>query len=267
MNSERSGAVCVLGAAGFIGSHVVAELERRRIPVIAPDLDLDHTAPPSASACIHLAEPSVLRDPAAAERNIPRLRRILGVPFERIVYVSSAVVYGDRSPHPRREDEAIAPTGAYATAKASAEHLCAHDARCVVARLANAYGRGMSPHSVLSDIVRQLGTAGPIELRDLEPVRDYIHVSDAARALVDLAASTATGIFNIGTARGTAVRELARIACEAAGTPDREIHATDPRGASSVLVLDVERMRRELGWSPSVAVEQGVAALVRDQVP
>ena len=267
MNSERSAAVCVLGAAGFIGTHVVAELERRGREVLAPQLDLDHTTPPAASVCIHLAEPSVLHDAAAAERNLARLRRVLGVPFQRIVYVSSAVVYGDRSQEPHREDGTIAPVGAYAAAKAAAEQLCARDSRCVVARLANAYGRGMAPNNVLSDIVHQLGESGPLALRDLDPVRDYIHVSDAARALVELAVSSAAGIFNIGTSRGTSVRELARIACAAAGTPDRPIHATDPRGASSVLVLDVERMRRELGWSPSVAVEQGVAALVKDQVP
>ena len=277
--------VAVLGAAGFIGSHVVTELLRRGREVVAVtdspppagpspnvrwvQVDLDDHVPDlhGATTCIHLAEPNVLADVAAAERNLARARRVLAAPFGRVVYVSSAVVYGDHRTTPRRESEDIAPEGVYANAKASVERAVSGDPRCAVARLANAYGRGMSPRSVLSDILHQVGSSGRLTLRDLEPVRDYVHVADVARALVDLADASPHGIFNIGTMRGTSVHQLARIACAAAGTPEREVVATSPRNMSSVLVLDVDRMRREVGWSPSVTVEQGVAELVREQVP
>ncbi len=285
MNSDRSGAVAVLGAAGFIGTHVVAELVHRgcrvtgvdgrpRPPAAPPDVrwlhvDLDQGLKDleDATTCIHLAEPSALEDAAAAERNIARAHHVLAAPFQRIVYTSSALVYGDERAAPRREDEELDPAGAYARAKAAVERMFLADPRCVVARLANVYGRGMSPRSVLSDILGQLAAPGPLSLRDLAPVRDYVHVVDVARALVDLAVSTARGVLNIGTRRGTSVDELARIACAAAGTPERRVVATSPRHASSALVLDVERIHRELGWSPSVTLEQGIAELVREQLP
>jgi nucleoside-diphosphate-sugar epimerase len=284
VSSSGASTVTLLGAAGFIGSYVIAELVRRRLSVIAVSdtlppsnpghgvewvqLDLDERMPElqGSTTCIHLAEPSMLTDPVAAERNLARVRRVFSTPFERIVYVSSAVVYGAGSSVPRRETEDVSPQGLYARAKADVERVVATDPRCAIARVANVYGHGMSPHNVLSEILHQISAPGEMVLRDLEPVRDYIHVSDVARALVELARSSVRGIFNIGTMRGASVQELARIACAAARTPARAVVASDPRHSSSVLVLDVQRMRSELGWTPSVTLEEGVAELVREQL-
>jgi UDP-glucose 4-epimerase len=285
LSFDPSSAVAVLGAGGFIGRHVVAELVRRGRAVVAItdaqppathapharwlqlDLDESQLDPHGATTCIHLAEPSALADAAAPERNVARARRVLAAPFERIVYVSSAVVYGDRETTPRREAAALAPEGTYACAKVAVERIVAADPRCAVARVANVYGHGMSPDNVLSDILHQVKSPDRIALRDLAPVRDYIHVTDVARALVELAGGSRGGVFNVGTGRGTSVAELAKIACTAAGIAERAVVATSPRDRTSVLVLDAERMRREVGWAPSVTVEQGVAELVREQIP
>lgn len=276
--------VTVLGAAGFIGSHVVSELVSRGHSVIAVSntppsasqspsvqwiqVDLDERVPDpcSGTACIHLAEQNVATDEAATDRNLARARRVLAAPFERIVYVSSAVVYGDQRSAPRREDEDVAPAGAYARAKVAVERVVVADPRCAVARIANVYGRGMSSRNVLSDILTQVGTGDAVELRDVDPIRDYVHVTDVARALVELVGVSLRGIFNIGTMRGTSVGDLARIVCAASGEESRRVVAISPRHTSSILVLDVERIRRELGWAPRVTLEQGVADLIREQL-
>lgn len=273
--------VVVLGASGFLGTHVVNELVARDHDVLAVTLvpppaearprvtwhqvDLDRSFDPSvfdAPVCVHLAEPAAIVAAAEGEASLARAGRVLAGRFTRIVYASSAVVYGDRVADPRREAEPATPIGTYAVAKLAVEALVAADPRCLAIRVGNAYGPGMSPRNVLSDILGQLHAAGPLAVRDLSPVRDYVHVTDIARAFVAAAFSTVVGVLNIATGRGTSVADLARIACAAAGTPDRPLVSTAP-GSPSTLILDIERARRELAWAPAVSVEQGIEDLVQ----
>lgn len=284
MTQAAKADVVVLGAAGFLGHHVLRELRRREHRVIAVarvpprldpmeqvrwvELDLDHAdlSPLEADTVIHVAEPNAVTSQAGRQSNVDRARRLLAAPFRRIVYVSSAVVYGDQIRLPRRETESVSPAGPYAEAKLAVEELMSADPRCAIVRVANAYGPGMSPQNVVSDILANLGTTGALRLRDLTPVRDFVHVHDVARGVSDVAESSLVGIFNVGTGCGTSIERLARLACVESGTPDRELLSTDARATPSTLVLDIERMRRELGWSPSVTIETGIAELIRERI-
>lgn len=275
--------VAVLGAGGFVGGHVVHALASRhhRVtalsleppPSVAADgvswrqLDLDTEALDEVEAdlAIHLAEPSIVTEPADVQRNVMRARRVFAARFARVIYISSAVVYGDRDETPRTEESPPAGSGPYAEAKLAVEALAARDPRCTIVRLANVYGAGMSSANVISDILTQLDAPGPLRLRDLDPIRDFIHAEDVARALCELAARPLLGIVNIGTGRGTSVAELARMACRAKGTVDRELVATQPQPRRSYLVLDIGRARRELDWEPTITLEQGLAGLVQEQ--
>ena len=218
--------VVVLGASGFLGTHVVNELVARDHDVLAVTLvpppaevrprvswhqiDLDRSFEPvvfDAPVCVHLAEPAAIAAAAEGEASLARARRVLAGGFTRIVYASSAVVYGDRVAAPRREAEPATPFGTYAVAKLAVETLVAADPRCLAIRVGNAYGPGMSSRNVLSDILGQLHAAGPLAVRDLSPVRDYVHVTDIARAFVAAAMSTVVGVLNVATGRADEQRD------------------------------------------------------------
>jgi nucleoside-diphosphate-sugar epimerase len=173
-------------------------------------------------------------------------------------------VYGDAYENSRSEDAPVRAAGPYAAAKLAVEELMRRDSRCTIVRLSNVYGPGMSSANVLSDIVGQLGAGGPIRVRDLAPVRDYLHVDDAATAFAELVERPVAGTLNVGTGTGTSVETLARLACSAAGTPDRALVETAPGATRSILVLDVDRARSQLHWRAAVSVEQGITRIVQE---
>jgi len=266
--------VAVFGAFGFIGHHVALELARRghtvrgfdRRSSTPFDLDVEIPAAQTGDIAIHAAEPGVATDDGHAERCLGRLRHLIAAPFERIIYISSAVVYGDEAGTPRSEASPTNPRGPYALAKMTVEQEAMREQRCTTVRLANVYGSGMAMTNVLSDMLAQVPRPGPVELRDLAPVRDYIHVTDVARAVTALVENPQPGLFNIGTGRGYSVEQLARIVNVAAGQPGRDIVATLPSARSSYLVLDPSKAQRELGWQSAVTVEAGLTELVREIV-
>lgn len=273
--------IVVAGASGFIGRALVAELAGRGLPVLAVSRrpitfdcpaqtllvrsysELEPTAP--GSVLIYLAEP---RDLAAAEDKgegyIAERRAafagLLCKPWSYVVYASSAAVYGDAGHAPHRTDEAIAPLGIYARAKAA----CEQDALAgggAVARISNVYGSGMASNNIIADIVGQLAVDRPLMIRDLRPVRDYLWIDDLAKGLTALTMSRRRGIFNFGSGQGHSVGEVARLLLDYAGQSGRSIQATET-ARESCLVLDVSGTTARLGWKPSVSIEQGLAKIL-----
>jgi nucleoside-diphosphate-sugar epimerase len=104
----------------------------------------------------------------------------------------------------------------------------------------------------------------PIILRDLKPVRDYCFVMDVARAIAQACAFAPDSleVFNVGTMRGTSVREVATLLADILGV-GRRIEETNererPRGSEIYeLVADNRRARTVLGWKPEVSLEEGL---------
>jgi UDP-glucose 4-epimerase len=215
---------------------------------------------------IHVGEPA---DIAAAEvgaaAHVEAMHSMLGTlltrRFARIVYVSSAAVYGDAVAAPRRPDEATAPCGAYARGKAAceAEALAAGGA---VARLSNLFGPGMARGTLIADVLAQVPGQGPLRLRDAAPVRDYLWIEDAARALIACARRPVAGIVNVGTGIGTSAGALARLALGLAGESDRPVVSSAPAERTSHLVLDIERARVQLDWEPRTSLADGLARMI-----
>jgi UDP-glucose 4-epimerase len=272
----------VTGASGFIGHATVAALARRGMPVLAAARQkmvmqkpiqtaqvgsYAELRPPDAdSVLVHLAEP---RDIGSVECGgqtfIAERRRVLAdllaKNWAHFVYVSSAAVYGDEAEASRRADDAIVLRGAYARAKVACEdEVLARGG--AVARLANVYGPGMAANNVVSDILRQVPGEGVLIVQNRKPVRDYLWIDDAAEGLAALAVSGKRGIFNFGTGVGTSVEALARVALRCAGEPDRSVGVSHGAERESYLVLDISATAQELGWTPKVALAQGLKILL-----
>jgi GDP-L-fucose synthase len=95
------------------------------------------------------------------------------------------------------------------------------------------------------------------------PVREFLYVEDAAEAIVRAGAACDDGRpLNVGTGIGTSIRELTELLCEVAGFRGRIVwDPTKPDGAMRK-VLDVSRMRAQLGWTPPTALRDGLERTV-----
>jgi UDP-glucose 4-epimerase len=193
------------------------------------------------------------------------------VPPERLVFASSAAVYGVSSGK-HGEDERPEPDDIYGLSKLFGERQVAAfqretGVRCVVARFFNVYGRGETNPHLIPEIVAQVsGGASRLELGNLSPKRDYVHVTDVARALdcfltADLSPST---VFNVGSGRSASVLEVLKILEGILGrrlsveqTPDRVRRIDRPN-----LAADISRLERTVHWRPEVTLEAGLRDLV-----
>ncbi len=166
-----------------------------------------------------------------------------------------------------REEDPVAPRGVYAEGKWRAEQALVRLAREAglglrVARLANLYGPDGHPDTVPQRALAQAVAGGPLSLRDPGPVRDFLHVADAAAALVALALApddeAAPVVYNVASGVGTSVGELARLVAALAGLGAPSFARPPAAGPPDRLVLANRRIRAALGWVPRLDLRAGL---------
>jgi UDP-glucose 4-epimerase len=232
--------------------------------VLPPEPVLFHLAGvASVAACA--------RDPGFAFRlnvtatlNVLEVCRAAGI--RQVVFPSTALVYGRPSQLPVDEQAPAAPLTFYAATKLAAEALLAGYAAefgvaSVVARLGNVYGPSAAADTVVARLVRQARLGGPLLIKTLAPVRDFIYIEDVVEGLIRLAvAGGPPGIrlFNLSSGQATSIGALASTIARLAGSSG--IQETDPgtSDASANLQLDIGRLVAATGWQPAFSLEQGL---------
>ena len=191
----------------------------------------------------------------------------------KILQASTSEVYGDPTEHPQTEAywgnvNPIGPRACYDEGKRCAETLFfdyfrQHKLRIKVARIFNTYGPYMHPNDgrVVSNFVMQALRGEPITLYgDGTQTRSFCYVSDLVDGLIRLMNSgdDVTGPINLGNPNEITVREIAEIIVSACGSQSRisfkPLPADDPRQRRP----DITKARQLLGWSPSVALADGL---------
>jgi len=266
--------IVVTGASGFVGraltrrladlGHEVLALSRRQGPGLLTVADYRDC--PAGEVLVHLAQEADRArfnqaGEAAVMATVAQFEDLLAQPWQQVVYASSGAVYGDGCATPRRPDAATNKGNPYIRCKLACEALVLHH-QGLVARLANLYGPGMSRASVLADILAQIPGTGPLRLKDVSPVRDFLQVNDAACGLATLAESAGTGIFNLGSGLGMRIGELAGLALELAGEDDRQVVSTEPGSRPSWNLLDITATTERFGWRPQLSLREGLAELL-----
>lgn len=301
--------VLVTGGAGYIGSAVVDALAERGEQVVVID-NLSRSARPEFAAgvdfesvdigdsesvehlvrchgiesCIHLAGLIAVGESVAdpglyIENNVVQSARLLRVLARngvgRVVFSSSAAVYGNASRVPITESEATAPTSPYGWTKLVNEQMLAmhNDAdgvRSVSLRYFNAAGataRRVERHDPETHLI-PLAVRAATELDgrltvfgndyptpDGTAVRDYIHIVDLTeahlQALDYLRAAGTTTIVNLGAGIGHSVLDVIAAVADALGRPVP--YEVGPRRAGDPpeLIASPQRARRLLNWEPS----------------
>ncbi|MEX6505848.1 NAD-dependent epimerase/dehydratase family protein [Jiella sp. M17.18] len=194
----------------------------------------------------------------------------------RIVFASSGAVYKpDRLPH--AETSAQQPSDIYGLTKLHGEHYVANFARkrslaAVVVRLFNVVGPGETNPHLFPELVAQLKAGRrTIQLGNLWPKRDYIHVRDAARgfmktALGDGVAPGECVTVNLGTSAAYSVSEVVeklRAVCDIDFEIQQDASRLRPVDRP-FLAADTSRMRSRFGWQPELTVDDAMADLWRD---
>lgn len=197
---------------------------------------------------------------------------------QRIVYASSASIYGNSRTLPIDEGDGVAALSPYAVSKLAAEQYCvafyeSYGVPATIVRYSNVYGpgqRGESPYcGVVMKFLADAGAGRPMQIHgDGQQTRDFTFIDDAVDATV-LAGThpRAEGeVFNIGTGVETSVIELARAIARALDV-EAAVEHVDRRDIDNIRrrVLNIEKIRRMLRWSPQVALEDGLRLTARAQ--
>jgi UDP-glucose 4-epimerase len=201
------------------------------------------------------------------------LEAMLAARVERLVFSSTAAVYGEPEKTPIEETAALAPTNAYGESKLLVEHMLTwlnriHGLRYASLRYFNVAGavegRGEAhePESHLIPLVLDvaLGRRQSIKIfgkdyptPDGTCIRDYVHVGDLADAHILALEALSTRsrlIYNIGNGQGFSVREVVESARRVTGHPIPVVEEPRRPGDPAVLVASSKRIIEELGWKP-----------------
>jgi UDP-glucose 4-epimerase len=306
--------ILLTGAAGFIGSHTADQLLKAGHAVTGVDnfrtgrrgnLDnalssgrfelheMDLAAPGALAAAVARVRPEAIihlaalvsvqesiKDPAlnfslnvAATQSVAEAARLHGV--RRIVFASSAAIYGDATDLPIRESAEKKPISPYGAAKLASEALLlGHGAafgmtvRCQ--RYFNVFGPRQDPASPYSGVIsifeRRYREGKPVTIfGDGQQTRDFISVHDVARANVIAATKPdiSSGVANICTGRTTSLLQVVDVfrkfypqAAPTTHTAARSGDIVHSLGAPEIAAA-------EFGFRAEVPVETGLAELIR----
>ena len=188
--------------------------------------------------------------------------------IRRILFPSTALVYGAPK-HVVTEEGPTDPKTIYAGTKLAAEAVIkgyaeSYGFSCDIARLSNVYGAGGNPDTAVGTALLQARKKGPVRLRTLRPVCDFIHCEDVIEGFLRLlVAGREPGcrIFNLSTGRGTSIGKMAKIVCKVAGIGDDLIKSDDLTRGRSRLVLENRKLVERTGWQPRISVSKGLKAV------
>ncbi len=179
------------------------------------------------------------------------------------VLASTAEVYGlPEGGDKLREDREPRPLSWYSTSKVAAEVYCRSlerrmRMRMAILRFTVLYGAGDPIERAIPNFVRHAVRGEPIGVFGGDELRDYLHVDDAAEAVVVAWQRRLSGTYNVGSGHGVAVRDAADTVLRlAGGSSTIEQHPRQKPAAD--IVLDVTRFREATGFSPARVFPDGL---------
>ena len=309
--SLKNKSVLVTGGAGFIGSHLVEELVARGCRVRVLDVlsrgTLEYIQPLITDGSVefingdirykgvvdramkgvdyvfHKAATNINRSIAYPEESFDVNFRGSHVVFQsaldhdvkKVIFASSASVYGQPKTLPMAENDELNPATPYCISKLASEYLLKFLERFglkfIVLRYFNVYGLRQHTDAYYTSVIilflkRLLSNEPPVIAGSGEQSMDFVNVKDVVRANIMALESDATNeVFNIGTGVATTIRELAYTLTELVGKgiepvfEQRDVLVSQRRA-------DVSKAKQLLGFEAQIGIREGLKELVADMV-
>jgi len=319
----------VTGGAGFIGSHIVDALIGqghdvvvldnlssghkgnlskvwKKIAFIKGDVRTAETCLKAAEGCVGIFhEAALVSVPDSINRprdnhdiNITGTLNVLEAAranrVKRVVFASSAAIYGDNPELPKHEEMLPEPKSPYALAKLTGEYYLKTYAECfgletVALRYFNVFGPRQDPSSMYSGVIsifsERISKGLPIAIYgDGEQTRDFVNVADVVQANVlamnaqrvkrnlDLnvitpptagSGSARFNVFNVATGRQTSLLDLVSVLGEIFGTAPDVSFSPSRSGDIQHSLAEISKVRNILGYEPSVDLKEGLLGLIK----
>jgi UDP-glucose 4-epimerase len=296
--------VLVTGGAGFIGSHLVDALIQRGYQVVVVDNlstgRLENVNPAATFYQVDISSPELERvfekerpemvnhqaaqtviqksmeDPVFdAKQNIlgslNLILQCLRFGVKKIVYASSAGIYGEPKYRPVDENHPVTPISYYGVSKYTVEHylhLChlENSLSYAVLRYSNIYGPRQSPKGeagVVAIFTNQMlrGERTTIFGKG-DKTRDYVYVADVVMANLLAMEKSVNGVYNIGTEVETSDQEMFNLLAELTEYRSNPHYAPVRKGEIYKISLDWAKAQKELGWQPQCLLREGLRGTV-----
>lgn len=191
---------------------------------------------------------------------------------KKFIFASTGgAIYGEQDYFPADEEHPLRPLSPYGITKLTTEKYLyfyqhTYGLKYTILRYANVYGPRQNPHGEAGVVAifttRMLKGEQPIINGDGLQTRDYTYVGDVVKANELALTGGDNRIYNVGTGVETDVNTLFRLLRELTGANIKEVHGEAKPGEQRRSVLDNSRIRKELGWEPSVTLEEGLRRTV-----
>jgi len=203
------------------------------------------------------------------EASLGLLRDFAAAGGRRAVIAGTCSEYGQHGGVCHEDRTPVEPANLYGVSKAALHSVAAPAAAQLGVELAwtrifFAYGPGEHPVRLVASVARRLLAGEPAPCSHGMQERDYLSTQDIGSALAAVLAADFTGVVNIGSGERRTLREIvSKVAELTSGTELLRFGAiTPPPDDPPLLVADVSRLREELGWSPSLTLDEGLALTV-----
>ena len=187
----------------------------------------------------------------------------------RVVYASSSSVYGDARDYPLREDATLLPVSPYGVSKLACEALAtAYSLSCgldaIGLRYFSVYGPRQRPDMAFSHVLGCLADNRPFDvLGSGRQTRDFTYVGDVVSATLAAMERAPSGrIYNIGGGCETSLLGSLALCEDLAGRRVARRHIPSAVGDARRTIADTGKACAELGWTPTVSLERGLAAQI-----
>lgn len=192
---------------------------------------------------------------AASENNV-----------KKVVFASSAAVYGDYPENPKKEDMPLIPKSPYAFSKVTVERFMERinnsELNTVSLRFFNIYGPEQNVNSAYAAVIpifikKALNNEDLIIYGDGNQTRDFIYIDDIIKACI-LAGEKGSGIINIGSGTPVSVNEIAKLIIELTNSKSKIRHVENRAGDIVHSLSDISRAKNLLGFEPKYDIRTGL---------